>query len=67
MPTLRSEARVVAFRLLAAVAMLLGRVQAWLAEGYREGTLLERASIFPLWALFRVSFLVLLTACEACA
>lgn len=39
------------------VALALGRVQAWYAVGYREGTPLERISIFPCWLLFRLLFL----------
>ena len=63
----RNASRRVLFRLLIAPTLLLGRFQAWLAEGYRNGTLLERVSIFPLWSVSRLSFLVLLTACQACA
>lgn len=32
---------------------ILGRPTAWLAAGYREGTPLERACIWPAWAVAR--------------
>jgi cobalamin biosynthesis protein CobD/CbiB len=36
----------------------VGRVVAWLAEGYRTATALERALIFPAWAILRGVFIV---------
>jgi hypothetical protein len=38
------------------VALCLGRVQAWYATGYREGTSAERVAIFPQWLVFRLLF-----------
>lgn len=38
------------------VALCLGRVQAWYAAGYREGTSIERVAIFPCWLVFRALF-----------
>jgi hypothetical protein len=38
------------------VALCLGRVQAWYATGYREGTSVERVAIFPQWLVFRLLF-----------
>lgn len=61
-----ADAMRILYRVLILPTLQLGKVQAWLAEGYREGTLVERASIFPVWAVCRMSFLVLVTACEAC-
>jgi hypothetical protein len=45
--------------------LAIGHVQAWLAQGYREGTAIERALIFPSWAVFRGLFIALLTVVEA--
>jgi hypothetical protein len=45
------------FRVVYAPTVLVGRVVAWLATGYRNATSLERALIFPTWALLRGVFL----------
>jgi hypothetical protein len=39
------------------LALALGLVQAWLAQGYRDGTTIERICTFPSWLLFRALFL----------
>ena len=36
----------------------VGRAVAWLAEGYRTAPPLERALIFPTWAVLRGLFIV---------
>jgi hypothetical protein len=46
------------FRLVYTPTILVGRVAAWLAEGYRTATALERMLIFPSWAIFRGAFIV---------
>jgi hypothetical protein len=46
------------FRVVYAPTKLVGRVVAWLAEGYRSAPLLERMLIFPSWAVFRGLFIV---------
>jgi hypothetical protein len=38
------------------VALCLGRVQAWYAAGYREGTRLEQIAILPAWLAFQGLF-----------
>ena len=38
--------------------MWVGYVVAWLAAGYRTATPLERALIFPSWAILRGVFIV---------
>jgi hypothetical protein len=43
----------------------LGRVQAWLAARFREGTILERLLIFPAWLVCRAVFIALFAVCEA--
>lgn len=53
------------FRILWPPTHALGRVQAWLAAGFREGNLLERLLIFPAWLIFRVLFVSLFAVCEA--
>jgi hypothetical protein len=45
------------FRIVYAPTKLVGRLVAWLAEGYRSAPRLERILIFPSWAVFRVVFL----------
>ena len=45
------------FRIVYAPTKLVGRVVAWLAEGYRSAPLVERILIFPSWAVFRIVFL----------
>ena len=37
---------------------VVGRAVAWLARGYRTASRLERALIFPTWAVLRGVFLV---------
>jgi hypothetical protein len=37
--------------------MWVGYVVAWLAAGYRTATPLERALIFPSWAILRAVFI----------
>jgi hypothetical protein len=46
------------FRIVYAPTMAVGRVVAWLAAGYRQGTALERLLIFPSWLVLRVAFMV---------
>ena len=46
------------FRVVYAPTKLVGRVVAWLAEGYRSAPLLERVLIFPSWAVLRGLFIV---------
>jgi hypothetical protein len=46
------------FRLVYAPTAFVGRVVAWLAEGYRTATALERALILPSWAILRGFFMV---------
>ena len=40
------------------VALCFGRVQAWYAAGYREGTRVERIAILPPWLVFQALFAV---------
>lgn len=46
------------FRVVYAPTRWVGRVVAWLAEGYREGTAVEQVLIFPSWAILRGLFIV---------
>ena len=46
------------FRVVYAPTKVVGRSVAWLAEGYRSGTLLERVLIFPTWAVLRGVFIL---------
>jgi hypothetical protein len=46
------------FRLVYVPTKCVGRVVAWLAEGYRTAPPLERALILPSWAFFRGVFLL---------
>lgn len=46
------------FRVVYAPTKLVGRVVAWLAEGYRSAPPLERLLIFPSWAVLRGLFIV---------
>jgi hypothetical protein len=46
------------FRIVYAPTKLVGRVVAWLAEGYRSAPLLERVLIFPSWAVLRGVFIL---------
>jgi len=55
----------VIFQILRPPTHALGRVQAWLAKGFREGTIVERIVIFPAWLVFRVLFVSLFWVCEA--
>ncbi|HEY7422113.1 MAG TPA: hypothetical protein VH541_08880 [Gaiellaceae bacterium] len=45
------------FRVVYAPTKLVGRVVAWLAEGYRSAPPLERMLIFPSWAVLRGLFI----------
>lgn len=45
------------FRLVYLPTERIGRVVAWLAEGYGKAPLLERLLIFPSWIVLRVVFL----------
>jgi hypothetical protein len=46
------------FRIVWRPTVLVGRLVAWLAEGYRTATLVERVLIFPSWAVLRGLFIV---------
>lgn len=46
------------FRIVWRPTVLVGRVVAWLAEGYRTATAVERVLIFPSWAILRGVFIV---------
>jgi hypothetical protein len=46
------------FRVICAPTAWVGRVVAWLAEGYRAAPPLERALIYPAWAVLRGLFIV---------
>ena len=46
------------FRAVYVPTALVGRAVAWLAQGYRTAPALERALIFPTWALLRGLFIV---------
>jgi hypothetical protein len=46
------------FRIVWTPTVWVGRVVAWLAEGYRTATLVERVLIFPSWAVLRGVFIV---------
>jgi hypothetical protein len=46
------------FRIVYAPTKLVGRVVAWLAEGYRSAPPLERILIFPSWAVLRGVFIL---------
>lgn len=46
------------FRIVYSPTMAVGRVVAWLAAGYRQGTALERLLILPSWLVLRIAFLV---------
>jgi cobalamin biosynthesis protein CobD/CbiB len=45
------------FRIVWRPTVWVGRVVAWLAEGYRTATPLERVLIFPSWAVLRGVFI----------
>ena len=46
------------FRVVYVPKAWVGRAVAWLAEGYRTATPLERMLIFPSWAVLRGVFIV---------
>jgi hypothetical protein len=46
------------FRVVYVPTTWVGRVVAWLADGYRTGSRLERVLIFPSWALLRGVFIM---------
>ena len=46
------------FRIVYVPTALAGRVAAWLAQGYRTASALERLLILPSWAMTRGLFLV---------
>ena len=46
------------FRVVCVPTALLGRVVAWLADGYRTASRPERLLILPSWAIFRGMFIV---------
>jgi len=45
------------FRVVYAPTRCVGRVVAWLAEGYQEATPVEQVLIFPSWAILRGAFI----------
>jgi hypothetical protein len=45
------------FRVVYAPTVRVGRLVAWLAEGYRTAPALERMLIFPSWAVLRGVFI----------
>ena len=51
-----SRIRHSAYRCVYSWTYAVGRVAAWLATGYREGTALERVLILPAWLPFRLAF-----------
>jgi hypothetical protein len=46
------------FRAVYVPTACVGRVVAWLADGYRKASPLERALILPTWAVLRGVFIV---------
>ena len=46
------------FRFVYVPTALAGRAAAWLAQGYRTASALERLLILPSWAMFRGLFIV---------
>ena len=46
------------FRIVWTPTVWVGHAVAWLAEGYRTGTPVERVLIFPSWAVLRCVFIV---------
>lgn len=46
------------FRVVYAPTKLVGRIVAWLAEGYRSAPPFERLLIFPSWAVLRGVFIL---------
>ena len=53
------------FRVVYLPTAFVGRVVAWLAEGYRTASPFERVLIIPTWAVLRGVFLVGCTAANA--
>jgi hypothetical protein len=53
------------FRVVYVPTAFVGRVVAWLAEGYRMASPLERVLIFPAWAVLRGVFIVGCTLAHA--
>lgn len=53
------------FRIVYVATALVGRVVAWLADGYRTAPALERALILPSWAALRGVFIVGCALAEA--
>lgn len=53
-----SELAYLPFRIVYAPTKFVGYAVAWLAEGYRSATLVERVLIFPSWAVLRGVFIV---------
>jgi hypothetical protein len=45
-----------AYRVVYSLTIALGTATTWLATGYREGTVLERLLILPVWLPFRLAF-----------
>jgi hypothetical protein len=45
------------FRVVYVPTALAGRAAAWLAQGYRTASALERVLILPSWAMFRGLFI----------
>jgi hypothetical protein len=45
------------FRVVCVPTAWVGRVAAWLADGYRTASPLERLLILPSWAIFRGLFI----------
>jgi hypothetical protein len=46
------------FRVVYVPTTWVGRLVAWFAAGYREASAIERAFIFPSWAILRGVFLL---------
>jgi hypothetical protein len=46
------------FRIVWRPTICVGRAVAWLAEGYRTATSVERLLIFPSWAVLRGVFIL---------
>jgi hypothetical protein len=53
------------FRVVYLPTAFVGRVVAWLAKGYRTASPVERALIFPTWAVLRGVFIVGCTLAQA--
>ena len=57
-PVVVSALAYLPFRAVYVPTAFVGRVVAWLAEGYRTASAFERALIYPAWAVLRGIFLV---------